>query len=163
MASWDKPLPPHGQKADRGQEVLHRLLQQAQGRADKRQHQINHGVHRVAARDGRGLCRVPPPLPRVCAPPVSVALLLGDRGTIGRPLRFSPTLVGVAALVWRYQNPEILARLGEAPGLLYLGLICALIPLVGAIGAYGAELIFPVPHEGAVFVAPGYCQTGFRC
>jgi hypothetical protein len=26
-----------------------------------------------------------------------------------------------------------------------------------------AELNFPVPHELAVFVAPGYCQTGFRC
>jgi len=56
-------------------------------------------------------------------------------------------LVGVAALVWRYQNPAILARVGEAPGLLYLGLMCALIPLVGAIGAYGAELTFPVDHE----------------
>ncbi len=56
-------------------------------------------------------------------------------------------LVGVVALVWRYQNPEILARWGEAPGLLYLALICALIPLVGAIGAHGAELTFPVHHE----------------
>ena len=30
-------------------------------------------------RGGRGLCRVPAPLPRLCAPAVSVALLLGDR------------------------------------------------------------------------------------
>ena len=37
-------------------------------------------------------------------------------------------------MVWRYQNPEILARWGEAPGLLSLALMCALIPLVGAIG-----------------------------
>ena len=28
-----------------------------------------------------------------------------------------------------------------------LALMCVLIPLVGAIGAYGAELTFPVHHE----------------
>ena len=50
-------------------------------------------------------------------------------------------------MVWRYQNPEILARWVEAPGLLYLAWMCALIPPVGAIGAYGAELTFPVHHE----------------
>ncbi|MGA9756083.1 MAG: DUF2231 domain-containing protein [Desulfobaccales bacterium] len=56
-------------------------------------------------------------------------------------------LVGVAALVWRYLDPGILARLGEAPSLAYLALICALPPLVGVIGAYGAELTFPVHRE----------------
>jgi len=53
-------------------------------------------------------------------------------------------MVGIAVV---HQNPEILARWGEAPGLLYLALMCALIPLVGLIGAYGAELTFPINHE----------------
>jgi hypothetical protein len=56
-------------------------------------------------------------------------------------------LVGAGAFVWRYQNPEILARWGDAPSLVYLGLMCALIPLVGIIGACGAELTFPVKPE----------------
>ena len=56
-------------------------------------------------------------------------------------------LVGAGVFVWRYQNPEILARWGESPSLVYLGLMCALIPLVGVIGAYGAELTFPVNRD----------------
>ncbi len=53
-------------------------------------------------------------------------------------------LVGIAAFVWRYHDPEILARVGDWPSLVYLALICALTPLVGVIGNYGAELTFPV-------------------
>jgi predicted heme/steroid binding protein/uncharacterized membrane protein len=73
-----------------------------------------------------------------------------------RPLRpvvikliLSPVLllVGTAAFVWRYHDPHILARVGEAPSLVYLALICALAPLVALIGAYGAELTFPVHRE----------------
>ena len=56
-------------------------------------------------------------------------------------------LVGVAVFVWRYYEPAILARVGDWPSLLYLALMCALIPLVGAIGACGAELTFPVNRE----------------
>jgi len=56
-------------------------------------------------------------------------------------------LVGAGAFVWRYQNPEILARWGDASSLVYLGLMCVLIPLVGIIGACGAELTFPVKPE----------------
>ena len=58
----------------------------------------------------------------------------------------SPVLVlaGAGAWLWRYQNPEILARWSDSPSLAYRGLLCALIPLVGAIGACGAELTFPV-------------------
>jgi hypothetical protein len=56
-------------------------------------------------------------------------------------------LVGTAAFVWRYYEPAILARVGDWLSLVYLGLICALIPLVGAIGACGAELTFPVNRE----------------
>lgn len=56
-------------------------------------------------------------------------------------------LIGTAALVWRYQNPEILVRVSGWPSLLYLALICSLAPLVGVIGACGAELTFPVHHE----------------
>jgi predicted heme/steroid binding protein/uncharacterized membrane protein len=56
-------------------------------------------------------------------------------------------LVGVVALVWRYHDPLILDRMGDWPGLVYLALICALSPLVGLIGNYGAELTFPVNHE----------------
>ena len=64
-------------------------------------------------------------------------------------LILSPVLLlaGAAAFVWRYLNPEILAQFPGAGGLLYLALMCALIPLVAAIGAYGAELTFPVHHE----------------
>ncbi len=56
-------------------------------------------------------------------------------------------LAGAGAFLWRYQNPEILARWGDALSLVYLGLMCSLIPLVGIIGACGAELTFPVQHE----------------
>jgi predicted heme/steroid binding protein/uncharacterized membrane protein len=56
-------------------------------------------------------------------------------------------LVGTAALVWRYHDPEILVRVSGWPGWLYLALICSLTPLVGVIGAYGAELTFPVHRE----------------
>jgi predicted heme/steroid binding protein/uncharacterized membrane protein len=56
-------------------------------------------------------------------------------------------LAGVAAWIWRYHRPEILARVGDGPSLVYLALICCLAPLVGLIGACGAELTFPVHHE----------------
>ena len=56
-------------------------------------------------------------------------------------------LAGAGAFLWRYRNPEILAQFPTGPGLVYLALICALIPLVGAIGACGAELTFPVNRE----------------
>ena len=56
-------------------------------------------------------------------------------------------LVGTGALAWRYQDPEILAQFPDGPGLVYLGLICALLPLVGLIGGYGADLTFPVNGE----------------
>jgi predicted heme/steroid binding protein/uncharacterized membrane protein len=56
-------------------------------------------------------------------------------------------LVGTAAFVWRYHDPNILVRVGEAPSLVYLALICVLTPLVGLIGACGAELTFPLHRE----------------
>jgi predicted heme/steroid binding protein/uncharacterized membrane protein len=64
-------------------------------------------------------------------------------------LILSPVLLlaGTFAWVWRYLHPEILAEFPGWPSLVYLGLLCALMPLVGAIGAYGAELTFPVNHE----------------
>jgi predicted heme/steroid binding protein/uncharacterized membrane protein len=73
-----------------------------------------------------------------------------------RPLRpvvikliLSPVLllVATAAFVWRYHDPNILVRAGNWPSLVYLALICALTPLVAIIGAYGAELTFPVSRE----------------
>jgi predicted heme/steroid binding protein/uncharacterized membrane protein len=64
-------------------------------------------------------------------------------------LIFSPILlsVGTGALVWRLLEPDILARLDQWPGWLYLALICSLTPLVGIIGACGAELTFPTHPE----------------
>jgi predicted heme/steroid binding protein/uncharacterized membrane protein len=64
-------------------------------------------------------------------------------------LTLSPILllVGTGAFVWRLLNPEILASLSHWPSLVYLALICSLTPLVGIIGACGAELTFPVSHE----------------
>jgi hypothetical protein len=56
-------------------------------------------------------------------------------------------LAAAGAFVWRYQNPEILAHWGDSSSLIYLGLMCALIPLVSLIGACGAELTFPVKSE----------------
>jgi predicted heme/steroid binding protein/uncharacterized membrane protein len=56
-------------------------------------------------------------------------------------------LVGAGAFGWRWHNPEILAQFPGGPGLAYVGLVCALIPLVAVIGACGAELTFPVKHE----------------
>jgi predicted heme/steroid binding protein/uncharacterized membrane protein len=56
-------------------------------------------------------------------------------------------LVGAAAFLWRWHNPEILAHFPAGPSLVYLALLCALFPLVAVIGACGAELTFPVNHE----------------
>ena len=57
-------------------------------------------------------------------------------------------LVGAAALVWRYLEPGNPGAVPRGwPSLVYLALICALIPLVGVIGACGAELTFPVNRE----------------
>ena len=44
-------------------------------------------------------------------------------------------------------TPALAAALFNRASTYPLGLMCALIPLVGAIGAYGAELTFPVDHE----------------
>jgi predicted heme/steroid binding protein/uncharacterized membrane protein len=70
-------------------------------------------------------------------PPVLIKLIL------------SPVLLllGIGLFVWRLENPEILANLGQWPSLVYLALICALTPLVGLIGACGAELTFPLPRK----------------
>ncbi len=64
-------------------------------------------------------------------------------------LILSPILlsVGAGAFTWRLLDPDILARLDQWPGLLYLALICSLTPLVGIIGACGAELTFPAHPE----------------
>jgi len=56
-------------------------------------------------------------------------------------------LAGTGAFIWRLLQPDILARLPHWPGLLYLALICSLTPMVGIIGACGAELTFPVHPE----------------
>jgi predicted heme/steroid binding protein/uncharacterized membrane protein len=48
--------------------------------------------------------------------------------------------------VWRLAVPDILAPFGTA-GLIYLVCILAFIPLVSAIGWYGASLTFPVEKE----------------
>ena len=73
-----------------------------------------------------------------------------------RPLRpvvikliLTPLLLamGTGAFVWRFLNPEILAQLLYWTGKVYLGLICALAPLVSLIGWYGATLTFPVHEE----------------
>jgi predicted heme/steroid binding protein/uncharacterized membrane protein len=69
-----------------------------------------------------------------------------------RPMRpvtikliLSPILLatGAGAWVWRWLDPEILARLDHWPGLAYLAVIGALAPLVSAIGWYGAAITFP--------------------
>jgi predicted heme/steroid binding protein/uncharacterized membrane protein len=69
--------------------------------------------------------------------PVAVKLIL------------SPVLLlaGAVAFAWRWHNPEILAQFPGGAGVAYVGLVCALIPLVAVIGACGAELTFPVKHE----------------
>ena len=73
-----------------------------------------------------------------------------------RPLRpvvikiiLTPILlaVGAAAFVWRWLDPEILARLGHWTGMVYLVLICAQAPLVSLIGWYGAAMTFPLHEE----------------
>jgi hypothetical protein len=56
-------------------------------------------------------------------------------------------LVGAGACLWRYLHPEILAQFPAGPSLIYLGLLCTLIPLVSVIGACGAELTFPANRE----------------
>ena len=72
-----------------------------------------------------------------------------------RPLRpvvikliLTPLLlaVGAGAFVWRWLDPEILARLGHWTGVVYLALLGALVPLVSLIGWYGAAMTFPL-HE----------------
>jgi predicted heme/steroid binding protein/uncharacterized membrane protein len=55
------------------------------------------------------------------------------------PLLF---LVGLTALILRYRNPDILL-FGGTSGMVYFGLILALVPLVVAIGWFGATLSFP--------------------
>jgi len=64
-------------------------------------------------------------------------------------LILSPLLLALAAgsLVWRLLVPEILADLGRWPAMVYLALVCALTPLVSAVGWYGACLTFPLDEE----------------
>jgi predicted heme/steroid binding protein/uncharacterized membrane protein len=64
-------------------------------------------------------------------------------------LILSPVLLlaGAVAFAWRLFDPQILAQVSDWPSLVYLALICSLAPLVSIIGACGAELTFPVPHE----------------
>ncbi len=75
-----------------------------------------------------------------------------------RPLRpivikliLTPLLlaVGTGVWVWRWLNPEILSAAGLADwtGKVYLALLCLLLPLVSAIGWYGASLTFPLHEE----------------
>jgi len=68
---------------------------------------------------------------------------------VRRKLVLAPTLlvVSAAALIWRLADPEALRRGLKGPSWLYLGLLLALVPLVVAVGWYGASLTFPL-HEG---------------
>jgi predicted heme/steroid binding protein/uncharacterized membrane protein len=65
-------------------------------------------------------------------------------------LTLSPLLLAVAlaALTWRSFTPDILIFWRPA-SLIYLGLILALTPLVGAIGWYGGTLSFPIEEQRA--------------
>lgn len=73
-----------------------------------------------------------------------------------RPLRpvvikliLTPILLGAGtgAFAWRWLEPQILSSLGHWTGKVYLGLICALAPLVSLIGWYGASLTFPLHDD----------------
>lgn len=74
---------------------------------------------------------------------------------LGRPIRAvhikiwtSFLLLVDAAIVfsWRLLTPDILIQ--HSPGTYYyIFLVCALIPLVGIIGWFGAQLTFPMNHE----------------
>lgn len=55
-------------------------------------------------------------------------------------------LIALIALIWRYRNPDILVSWGPM-SLAYLGFTLALMPLVMAIGWYGATLSFPLEEE----------------
>lgn len=48
--------------------------------------------------------------------------------------------------VWRYAVPDILYADGS-PGIVYLLLLLALIPVVSVVGLYGAHLTFPTPKK----------------
>jgi predicted heme/steroid binding protein/uncharacterized membrane protein len=54
-------------------------------------------------------------------------------------------LLGVTLIsfVWRLVSPEVLSSFGGG-SLIYLILICSLIPLVSIIGWYGAKMTFPI-------------------
>jgi predicted heme/steroid binding protein/uncharacterized membrane protein len=56
-------------------------------------------------------------------------------------------VLGTGAFVWRFSDPAILAQLSSWTGKVYLGLLCALAPLVSLIGWYGAGLTFPLREE----------------
>ncbi len=56
--------------------------------------------------------------------------------------------LGAGAFAWRWLNPEILAAPGDWTGTVYLGMVCALGPLVTIIGWYGGNLVFPLPGTG---------------
>jgi uncharacterized membrane protein len=59
------------------------------------------------------------------------------------PLLF---LLGMAVLIWRYLNPEILV-LWEPLSYLYLGCLLTLTVLVISIGWFGGTLVFPLDDE----------------
>jgi predicted heme/steroid binding protein/uncharacterized membrane protein len=65
---------------------------------------------------------------------------------VRRKLILAPLLLAVAAaaLIWRLVDPEVLRRGFPGPARLYLGLLLALVPLVVAVGWYGATLSFPL-------------------
>jgi predicted heme/steroid binding protein/uncharacterized membrane protein len=59
------------------------------------------------------------------------------------PLLF---LLGMAVLIWRYLNPEILV-FWEPLSYLYLGCLLTLTPLVISIGWFGGTLVFPLDDD----------------
>ncbi len=54
---------------------------------------------------------------------------------------------GLIAFLWRVADPGISHAAGPA-GVIYLLLVCSLLPLVAVIGWYGATLTFPFGREG---------------
>jgi hypothetical protein len=68
--------------------------------------------------------------------------------SVRRKLVLAPVLLAVAAvaLIWRLVDPEVFLRVAGLAWL-YLGLLLALVPLVGAVGWYGATITFPLYEE----------------
>ena len=55
-------------------------------------------------------------------------------------------LDGLAALIWRLRDPQVLSRPG-GPSLPYLLLVVLLLPMVVVVAWYGATLTFPIHRE----------------